>query len=831
MKVVIIGGVAGGASTAARLRRVDENAQIIMFERGPYVSFANCGLPYHLSGIIPEREQLLVTTARDLKETLNIDARPNSEVVAINRAEKTVSVRETLTGREYTESYDKLVLAPGASPIVPLLPGVDLPGVFILHNIPELDAIMSYISKNSPKDVVVVGGGFIGLEVAENLAETGMRVTVVEMLPQVMAVVDPDIAAMVHKHLALHNVGLELGDGLKAISSPSQNGSTPSKTVTLASGKTLHADMVVLAIGVKPETSLAKAADLLLGPRGHIATNEYMQTSDPDIYAVGDAVQVKHRITGQDTALALAGPASKQGRVAADHIAGRKDLTFKGVIGTSVVKVFDLTVASVGLNSRALEQVGLPFDSVTTHNNNHAGYYPGASMLTLKLLYSPEGKIYGAQAVGVDGVEKRIDVVATAITGGLTVYDLEDLELSYAPPYGSSRDPLNIAAFQAANNLRGDMPIKHYEELETLDPAEWFFLDVRHPEELAVGQVPGAINIPLDELRARVGELPRDKKLVVNCAGGQRSYYAVRALRQMGFDAYNLTGGYRTYSCAKEPSNIDPMVPTLCDEPKSESKMTPVTLQEREYTLDACGLQCPGPILKLYNQVKEMAHGDVVTVKATDMGFASDVGAWARSTGNTLLDLDVKGGVVTARVQKGQPGNLGSIKQAVESQVVATQTVQKDLTMVVFSGDLDKAIAALIIANGFAALGQKATLFFTFWGLNILRKDNPPKVKKNLIEKMFGFMMPRGAKKLTLSQMHMMGMGTGMIKGIMKQKNVDSLPEMLRQAQANGVKLLACQMSMDLMGIKQEELLDGVEVAGVATMAVSATESNTHYFI
>lgn len=828
MKVVIVGGVAGGASTAARLRRVDENAQIILFERGPFVSFANCGLPYRLSGKIPNREQLLVTTPAELKATLNIDARPNIEVTAIQRDQKFVTVRDVETGREYTETYDKLVLAPGAVPVVPPLPGVDLPGVFVLHNIPELDAVMQYIAEHKPRQAVVVGGGFIGLEVAENLAEAGMQTSIVEMLPQVMAPIDPDMAAVVHQHLGLHQVNLSLGDGLKAIERANPTAPHDGMTVELASGKRLPADLVILALGVKPENRLAKQANLSLGPRGHIVTNQYMQTSDPDIYAVGDAAQVKHRLTGQDTSLALAGPASKQGRVAADHIAGREDLSFKGVIGTSVVKVFDLTVACVGLNENALKQARLPFESVTTHNNQHAGYYPGASMLTLKLLYSPEGKIYGAQAIGSSGVEKRIDVVATAITGGLSVFDLEDLELAYAPPYGSARDPLNIAAFQAANNLRGDMPVIHLDQIDQLDPDEWQVLDVRYEEELAIGFIPGAINIPLNQLRQRLEELPRAKKLAVNCAGGQRSYYATRALRQLGFDAYNLTGGYRSYHCAKEPNVTNPGAHPLCADLIGETRMTLDFSPSTEYTLDACGLQCPGPILKLYHQVQAMKDGDVVTVQATDMGFASDVGAWARSTGNTLLELDVKAGQVTAKVMKGQnetePKPFGG-------QADAPNMDKKDLTMVVFSGDLDKAIAAMIIANGFASLGQKATLFFTFWGLNILRKDNPPPVKKNLIERMFGFMMPRGAKKLTLSQMHMMGMGTGMIKGIMKQKNVDSLPELIRQAQANGVRLLACQMSLDLMGIKPEELLDGVELAGVATMAVSATESNTHYFI
>ncbi len=453
-----------------------------------------------------------------------------------------------------------------------------------------------------------------------------------------------------------------------------------------------------------------------------------------------------------------------------------------------MVKVFDLTVASTGLNSRQLETLGLPFKSVTTHSNNHAEYYPGSASITLKLLYSPDGKIYGAQAVGAAGTEKRIDVIATA--------------------------------------MRGDVPTLQWSDLADLDPEKWFFLDVRQPEELAIGKVPGAINIPLAELRARTAELPRDKKILVNCARGKRSYYALRALRQLGFDAWNLSGGYTTYHSATAPL------------PEPVSKVSPRPVQEsigsnksvskevhsgQSYTLDACGLQCPGPILRLYNKVNSMQEGDEVTVTATDFGFASDVAAWARSTGNTLKALDTRDGKVIAVLRKGL--------ESAEDAPAVPAADKKGLTMVVFSGDLDKAIAAFIIANGFASMGQKATLFFTFWGLNILRKDEPVAVKKTLIEKLFGWMMPRGAKKLTLSQMHMLGMGTGMIKDIMKKKNVDSLPVLIREAQANGVKLIACQMTMDLMGIHQEELIEGVEIGGVATMAASATESNTHYFI
>ena len=819
MKVLIVGGVAGGASAAARLRRVSENSEIIIFEQGPYVSFANCGLPYHLSGTIKEREQLLVTSAEDLHNLLNLDVRTNQEVLAIDRANKTVTVRDLLNQRDYTESYDKLLLSPGASPIVPPLPGVDHEGVFVLHNIPELDAIVDWIKKHNPKKAVVVGGGFIGLEVAENLVELGLKVDLVEMLNQVMAPVDYELAAEVHQHLEMHGVNLHLGDGLKGI----VDGQQSPLQVNTSSGLELATDLVILSIGVRPNSKLAKDAGLEMEPRGHIWVNNHMQTSDPDIYAVGDAVQIDSRLTGKPTFLALAGPASKQARVAADNIAGR-EATFKGVIGTSVVKIFDLTVASTGLNSRQLKEAQIPFDSVTAHENNHAGYYPGAAPIQLKLLFGPQGQVYGAQAVGTSGVDKRIDVIATAIHGKMTVYDLEELELSYAPPFGSSRDPVNVVGFMAANVLRGDVEVIQWDRIDQLDSNEWAILDVRYPEELSVSALPGAINIPLTELRSLLGELPKEKRLAVICGTGKRSYFAQRILRQNGFDAVNVSGGFKTLNFTHRNENTMKQVEITQTAPISSA---PQATASADYSLDACGLQCPGPILKLYKKVNEMNDGDVVTVKATDMGFSADVGAWAKSTGNSLLALDISNGVVTARVQKGlnQPVQVDSVEN------LPMPTNGKDLTMVVFSGDLDKAIAAFIIANGFAAMGQKATLFFTFWGLNILRKPEPVKVKKNLVEKMFGWMMPRGANKLTISQMNMMGAGTAMIKGIMKKYNVDSLPEMIRVAQENGVRLLACQMSMDLMGIKQEELLDGIEISGVATMAAAATDSNTHYFI
>jgi NADPH-dependent 2,4-dienoyl-CoA reductase/sulfur reductase-like enzyme/peroxiredoxin family protein/rhodanese-related sulfurtransferase/TusA-related sulfurtransferase len=816
MKTVIIGGVAGGASTAARLRRMDESAEILMLERGPYISFANCGMPYHIGEVIQDREKLLVVTPQDLKALLNIDARVNNEVLRINRAEKTVTIRDVETGRTYDESYDKLVLSPGASPIVPPLPGVALPGVFTLRNLPDMDAIKAYVDQKKPARAVVVGGGFIGLEIAENLQHRGVQVTLIELLNQVLAPIDYEMAALVHQHLTFKRVRLALGDGLKSIAQ-SEGGWLQ---VELASGRTVDAEMLVLSIGVRPESQLAKDAGLTLGVRGTVATDEHMQTSDPDIYAVGDVSEVEQRISGERTNLALAGPASRQGRVVADHICGR-EASFKGVIGTSVVKVFDLTVASVGLNAKTLEAAGTHFNNVIIHVSNHAGYYPGASPMTLKLLYSEEGKILGAQAVGIEGVDKRIDVIATAIHGGLTVYDLEELELAYAPPVGSARDPVNILGFTAANILRGDAKVMTWDQVDRLDRDKTTLLDVRLAEELPLGMINGALHIPLQQLRGHLNEIPKDRPVLVYCQTGQRSYFATRALNQLGFNAYNLTGGYKTYSHAVgRQSNFDVYEHVTIDSREELREIPPASLMEgKQFTVDACGLQCPGPILKLYNKIKEVDEGDIVTVQATDFGFTSDVEAWAKSTGNRLLSIDTENGVIEARIQKGL------------AKKEAGPVLGQNKTMVIFSGDMDKAIAGFIIANGVIASGHHVSMFFTFWGLNLLRKNESVKVKKNLIEKMFGWMMPRGTQKAKLSQMHMAGMGTAMIKGIMKKKNVDSLPEMLQTAIDNGVRIQACQMSMDLMGIKREELIDGIEIVGVATMLASSDQSNAVIFI
>lgn len=816
MKTVIIGGVAGGASAATRLRRMDEKAEIVVLERGDFISFANCGLPYHIGEVITERGKLLVITPEKLKETFNIEARVKHEALRIDAKARTVQVRDLSNGREYSERYDRLVLSPGASPIIPPVAGVELEGVFSLRSIPDMDRIKDYITARKPTRAVVVGGGFIGLEIAENLQARGMVVTLIEMLNQVMAPIDYEMAAMVHQHLDFKHVRLALGDGLKEI----QAGEPLS--VTLQSGRQVETDLVMLSVGVRPESGLAKEAGLALGARGTIAVNKHMQTSDKDIYAIGDAVEVNHIVSGKLVNLPLAGPTSKQARIAADHICGR-DVSFNGVQGTSIVKVYDLTVASTGLNTRQLTELGVPFRNVMIHAANHAGYYPGAAPMAFKLLFSPEGKIYGAQLVGLEGVDKRVDVIATAIRAGMSVFDLEELELAYAPPYGSARDPINIIGFLAGNLLRGDVENVDWNEVEGLERSKHVFLDVRDPEELTIGSIEGGLNIPLGELRERMNEIPRSKRVVVYCQVGQRGYFAARILKQNGFDAVNLNGGFKTYSHALgTQSNFDTFEHVSISSREEIHEIPPFNPEDaNQFTVDACGLQCPGPILKLYNKVKEVQLGDVITVTATDFGFSSDVRAWADRTGNKLLSLDAADGVITARIQKGKE------KKEEKGTVAMTQ----DKTMVIFSGDLDKALAGFIIANGAASMGHKVTMFFTFWGLNLLRKDIAPKVKKNLIEKMFGFMMPRGANKATLSQMHMAGMGTAMIKGIMKKKNVNSLSELIQSAQENGVILQACQMSMDLMGIRIEELLDGIEIAGVATMVHASDESNATIFI
>lgn len=557
-KVIIIGGVAGGASAAARLRRLDEDSKIIMFEKGEYISFANCGLPYYVGEVIKEKDKLIVQTPKKMKERFNIDVRTNSEVLRINRAEKFIEVFDRIKNIVYSESYDSLVLSPGAEPIKPKLPGIDLPGIFTLRNIPDTFRIKEFVDTVKPKRAIVVGAGFIGLEMAENLHRKGIEVIVVELADHVIGPLDFDMAAIVHQHMKEKEVKFYLQDGVKSFTSAGLN-----IFVELTSGKVLKADIVIMGIGVRPETKLASEAGLKLGSYGGIAVNGNMQTSDPFIYAVGDAVEVRDFVmsgidmgaiegTIEGTVLIpLAGPANKQGRIAADNICGRNE-KYAGTQGTSIVKIFDITVAITGNNEKSLKKYGVEYEKSFTHSPSHAGYYPGSIPISIKLLFAKkDGKVLGAQIIGYSGVDKRIDVIATAIRAGMTVYDLERLELAYAPPYSSAKDPVNIAGYTAANILKGDVNIFHWNEVKELNKEKALLIDVRTKMEYNLETIEGAINIPVDELRNRLNELPADKEIYIFCQMGLRGYVAARLLMQKGFTSVrNMSGGYKTYQLA-----------------------------------------------------------------------------------------------------------------------------------------------------------------------------------------------------------------------------------------------------------------------------------------
>lgn len=816
-KIIIIGGVAGGASTAARARRLSEDAEIILLERGPYISFANCGLPYHIGGEIEDRDRLLVTTPEMLRTRFRIDVRTRNEVTAIDPDKKEVEIKNLESDEVYCESYDNLVLSPGAEPVRPPIPGIDSPNVLSLRNMEDMDRIIQALE--GEQHAAVIGGGYIGLEMAEALRRRGVATTLIELAPQVMGPADPEMVSILHQELTLHGVELRLGTSVTAFSDTDKG-----LKLTLSSGETIDTGVAILAIGVKPETALAKAAGLELGPRGGIKVDDRMQTSDPFVYAVGDAVEVTDFITRQPALIPLAGPANRQGRIVADNIFGR-DSRYKDTQGTAICKVFNLAIGMTGLSEKGAKRAGIAFEKVYVHPSSHASYYPGAAPLRIKMLFDPQsGKVLGAQAVGSDGVDKRIDVFAVAIRAGLTVFDLEELELSYAPPFGSAKDPVNFAGFVAGNSLRGD--VKLCQVADVLKPASGQkLLDVRTPEEVAAGTIPGSKNIPVDELRDRLDELSKEKEYLVFCRVGVRGYLACRMLAQNGFNCRNLTGGYITYQRSTEMP-AEEMPEDHIPESDADEQDFPIPAKEISVklvkTINACGMQCPGPILQLKTAIDEVNVGEAVCVTATDPGFVADAPAWCNTTGHELVSIEpAEKGTYRATVIKHSSASAGGIPMS----------GKRAMTNVVFCNDFDKAVAAFIIANGAAAAGYEVTLFFTFWGLNILRKSGPVVAKKNLIEKMFGIMMPKGADKLTLSKMNMAGMGLAMIKGIMKHKNVMTLQELIAQAQSSGVKLVVCTMSMDLMGIKKEELIDGVEEGGVAMYVDHLSRSGANLFI
>ena len=819
MKYVIVGGVAGGATAAARLRRLDEKAEIVMFERGDYISYANCGLPYYLGGVISDRDNLFVQNPQKFYQFFNVEVRTQTEVVEIDREKKRVQWVKNPGGQMGWESYDKLLLSPGADPVKPPAVGTDTPGIFTLRNVVDTDRIYQYIAQRKPKRAIIVGAGFIGLEVAENLHHRGIFTTIVEMASQVMVMLDFEMASLIHQHLKSKGVEFYLGDGVASI----QPGETTHK-LQLNSGRTLETDLLIFSVGVRPETALAQRAGLTIGAVKGIWVNEYLQTSDPNIYAVGDAIEFTNPITGKPTITYLAGPANKQGRIAAENMVSGNKRLYKGSIATAVAKVFDLTAASTGVSEKVLQREKIEYLSAIIHSSSHAGYYPGALPLTLKILFSKEGKIFGAQGVGYEGVDKRIDLIASVLRHGGTIEDLADIEHAYAPPYSSARDPVHLLAYAAENILRG---LSHHVRWDELDPAKHFILDVRTREEFSLGSIPQAVNIPLQEIRKRLNELPRDRHIVCYCGVGLRAYLVERILKQHGFNASNLSGGYKIWESVHQKQGNEDIWSKFTIEKDNmllEKTSGPATTPPGGITfkeVDACGLQCPGPIQKLKQTMDTLKPGEKIKIRATDPGFARDAEAWAKMTGNLILSLDTSGPVHEAVIEKGMPLPKNAPLSSRDG----------DTTLILFSQDMDKALASLVIANGAASSGKKVTIFFTFWGLNLLKKRKKPRVKKDLMGRMFGMMLPKHLGQFKLSRLNMGGLGTWMMKLRMKMLGIPSLEEMFQQAQQQGVRLVACQMSMDVMGVKKEELLDGVELGGVATFLEAADTARATLFM
>jgi NADPH-dependent 2,4-dienoyl-CoA reductase/sulfur reductase-like enzyme/peroxiredoxin family protein/rhodanese-related sulfurtransferase/TusA-related sulfurtransferase len=833
-KVLIVGGVAGGASAAARLRRLDENIDIIMFEKGQYISFANCGLPYYIGESIKEREKLLVQTPEAMKERFNIDVRVNSKVVSIDPKNKKVAVYNKDKG-EYNESYDYLILSPGSAPLKPPIEGIDSNKIFTLRTVPDTDKIKAYVDNKSVKNAVVIGGGYIGVEMAENLKERGLNVALVEAAPHILAPFDSDMVTFGEKELEDNGVGVVLNDGVKAFKEE-DNGIN----VMLNSGKCLYADMVILAIGVKPDTGFLKDSGMEFGPKGHIVVNNSMETNLQNVYAVGDAVEVVDFVNGSKTAIALAGPANKQGRIAADNVCGLNS-KYKGTMGTAIIKVFGITGASTGNNERTLKSKNISYKVIYIHPQSSASYYPGASPMSIKLIFNEEGKIFGAQAFGYAGVDKRIDDIAVTMRLGGTIYDLEELELAYAPPYSSAKDPVNMAGFVAENVLTGKVNVIVPEDIDNRDKDNSMLIDVRTNLEFNNGNIQGALNLPVDNLRELTNKLDKNKEILIYCQVGLRGYIAARILTANGFNVKNLTGGYKTYSMSKfKPKDVvmnknseDGFIDfktKIMQEVSIESDTNEYNEHKEENfnkTLDACGLCCPGPLMQVNTSMEDMKEGEVLKVTASDPGFYEDIKSWCKSTNNELLIRKKDKGNVEAFIKKSKK-KLTTTSDSNFSHEIS----QKDnKTMVVFSGELDKAIASFIIANGAASMGKKVTMFFTFWGLNILRKPEKVKADKSFMDKMFGMMMPRGSEKLQLSKMNMCGMGAKMIRKVMKDKNVNSLEELIQSAVNSGIEIVACQMSMDVMGIKKEELIDGVKIGGVGYYLGEAEDSNVNLFI
>jgi len=811
MKHIIIGGVAGGATAAARIRRLDESAEIILLEKDNYISYANCGLPYYIGGTIADRDELFLQTPDSFNERYKVDVRVENEATAINTTQKTVTIRRG-DGSEYTETYDKLLLSPGTLPIKPSLEGVDSEGIFTLHNVADTDRIKNYLNAHKVQKAVVVGAGFIGLEMVENLYLAGVEVSLVETENQVMPPIDFSMAAQAHHYLSEKGVSLYLGQTVERFE-PKEG----TINVCLKNGTVIPTDMVILSVGVRPEVSLAEKAGLKIGETGGIWVNEYLETSAKDVYAAGNAIEFPHPLTGKPSLNFLAVSANRQGRLVADNMVKGSMEKYEGAIGSAILKIFDLTVAMTGLPGKKLQQLNIPYQSSYTHSSSHAGYYPGSTQLTIKLVFDPKnGKLYGAQSIGYEGVDKRIDQIALLIKSGGSVFDLMKVEHCYAPPYSSAKDPVAIAGYVAGNIVSGRMPVVHWQEVQAANPNEVTILDVRTKEETEGGRIiRGSLNIPLDELRGRLDEIPKNKPVYVHCAIGLRGYLASQILLQHEFTGVkNISGGYKTYSMATTPVNLLPRK-------QQENKSLNSTVQAmKTIKIDAGGLQCPGPILKLKKTINGITDGECVEITATDHAFPRDVEAWCKSTGNMLISETSGKGCFTVVVEK----------NAAQSPAVSSREGNAK-TFIMFSDDLDKALATFVLANGAAATGKKVTIFFTFWGLNVIKKAKKPHEEKDFFAKMFSLMLPSYSLKLKLSKLNLFGIGAKMMRHIMKEKGIGSLESLRAQAIEQGVEFIGCQMSMNVMGVEKDELLDNVTIGGVATYMERAENANVNLFI
>jgi len=809
VKVIIVGGVAAGASAAARLRRLDETAEIVLLEKGAFISYANCGLPYHLGGVIPERDDLLVMTPEKFASWFRVDVRTGNEAVKIDRAAKTLTIRRA--DGEYTEAYDKLLLAVGATPAGEAFPENDYPHVTHLWTIRDMDRALKRLP--GAKRAVVVGAGFIGLEVAENLRERGMSVTVIQRGEHVLPTIDAEMAGALADELASNGIDIRFGRTVKAYREH-----LDCVEIELDDGAGLEADLAIVSTGVRPNTSIAAEAGLACGPRGHIVVDEHLRTSDPDIFAAGDAVEVVEPVFGGKTAIPLAGPANKQGRIAADNICGGQS-AYRGSFGTSIVKVGRLSAGSVGLTETRLKDMGRPYRKLYIHPASNASYYPGGARLALKLIFGDDGTIYGAQIVGAKGVDKRIDTIGQAMRNGLKAPALGELELAYAPPYSSAKDPVNFAGFVAEDILTGKSDVVHADAI----PRDAQVIDVREPDEHDLGAIPGAVNLPLGQLRERLAELDKSRLVVAYCQVGLRGYLAERILKQNGFKAANLSGGWLAWKMFhRDPKKPAAFAPALGKAPSGPTASVPADLKK----LDVRTLPCPGPVVKLKASMKNIPAGGGIHLLAPST-FEGDLLNWAKGSGCVVRELRRVETWIEADVLKGDASQAAGNLPAGQGGPRDGQSA----AIVVFSNDFDRAMAAMILANGLSAAGMKVSMFFTFWGLSVLRKKNASEVKKDFVSRMFGFMLPKGAEKLALSKLNMMGMGSAMMKSVMKKKHVLSLPELIRSAREAGVRFVACDMAMDVMGITREEL-DGVdEVAGVATFAELVKSSGTTLFI